>query len=59
MSLSCIHGGKECDGCMECQDKISFIHCDICGIEIHDVYYDINDDIICEECLDELYRKYI
>lgn len=34
-------------------------HCDICGSPISDYYYNINGDIICQDCLDEMYKEYI
>ena len=34
--------------------------CDCCGEPIQDLFcYEINDEIICEECLNEHYRKSI
>ena len=35
-----------------------FPHCDYCGNVIQDEhYFDINGDIVCEECLKENFRK--
>lgn len=32
--------------------------CEICGVTIQDDYYfEINDAIICEKCMNEQYRK--
>ena len=28
-------------------------HCEYCGEAIHERYYVINDEIICEECLEQ------
>ena len=32
-------------------------HCDYCGEAIYEHYYLINDEIVCEECLCENFRK--
>lgn len=33
--------------------------CDCCGYRVTDeTYYDINGEILCEECLNDKYRKY-
>lgn len=31
-------------------------HCDECGETIYDHYYRIEDDIVCKECLDIIFR---
>jgi formylmethanofuran dehydrogenase subunit E len=30
-------------------------HCEICGEPIHEKYYNINGEIICEDCLETNY----
>lgn len=30
--------------------------CDFCGRTVDDTYYNINGDIVCEDCLDEHFR---
>lgn len=59
MALTCVNGCKECDGCMECQANDSAMKCDVCGHEIYDIYYNMNDEVLCEECMKELYMKWI
>jgi formylmethanofuran dehydrogenase subunit E len=32
-------------------------HCDCCGEAIYEKYYEINDEIYCEECLEKLFGR--
>lgn len=49
MSLHCKYGG-ECDGCMDCYDDN--LYCQECENIINDSYYKIDDNIICENCIE-------
>jgi formylmethanofuran dehydrogenase subunit E len=33
--------------------------CAYCGEAIYEKYYEINEKIICEECLEDLYAQYV
>lgn len=55
MGLTCITGGRECDGCGLCLNQK--IICDRCEETITDYYYEIHGRILCKECIDDLYRK--
>ena len=52
MSMTCINGAKECDGCMECQDNKEYF-CPKCGEEVFDTVYVSDDGSIvgCEHCI--------
>lgn len=62
MSLTCVKGGRECDGCMGCQVEPEAIgKCDQCHDDIHedDDRYEMPDGaIIHEDCLREWAEKY-
>lgn len=34
-------------------------HCDYCGEPIHEKYYEIDGEIICEDCLDANFAKWV
>lgn len=34
-------------------------HCDHCGEAIYEYYYEINGEIVCEECLEINYKKWV
>lgn len=57
MAMICISGGKECDGCMACQDVDTEYYCEICNQPITDHYYEIRGIIYCGACMDDLFRK--
>ena len=57
MAMICVHGTRECDGCMCCQEQKTY--CDYCGELITDYCYEINGRNVCQECLDDLFRKEI
>lgn len=53
MAYTCILGRKrECDGCGKCQESV-IAHCDWCNSEISsgDVYYLLDNETICEDCI--------
>lgn len=39
--------------------EINEIECDQCGGLIDDVYYEIDGERICEDCLDDLYKRHL
>ena len=65
MSYKCIIGHKiECDGCGDCKriylNGIPIepqLTCDYCEnhIEENAIYYKINNEILCKDCLDDMY----
>jgi hypothetical protein len=59
MSFACINGG-ECSGCMKCRESKNHLFCDWCGKEIfHDErYYDMGDETVCEDCIDDCCKIY-
>lgn len=63
MGSSCIYNNQEeCDP-RDCNNKncsrSSFdkLKCCICDEIIEDVYYEINNNILCEECMNDIFRK--
>lgn len=52
MAMICIHGGKECDGCMECQNEDEY-YCPVCGDRVFEKVYVSNDGEVvgCENCI--------
>ena len=59
MAYMCIHGyGKECDGCMRCQEsENAFIgYCHGCGVDIYedDDFKRVVGTIYCVECAEHL-----
>jgi formylmethanofuran dehydrogenase subunit E len=34
-------------------------HCDYCGEPIYECYYDIDGDIVCKDCLDDNFKKWV
>lgn len=59
MAGVCKSGAKECDGCMSCQSK-KVDDCQVCGHEIceGEDYYDVNGDIVCDNCNLEYMRQF-
>lgn len=54
MAMACIHGNRECDGCMMCQAEPKQIGvCAECGDPIYDgeCRYEIQDELIHGDCL--------
>lgn len=41
----------------QAQWEKSLPKCDVCGEPIQDYYYEIDGEIICQECLDDNFRK--
>lgn len=59
MAMVCIDGVSECTGCMQCYEAPKPVKwCCECGRAIYelDTYYDIFEDIYCEDCGDS-FRK--
>lgn len=55
MAYPCIkYGGKECDGCGDCQQDNEY-YCPVCGELVEEkVYVDNNGEIVgCENCVTE------
>jgi formylmethanofuran dehydrogenase subunit E len=40
----------------QAREEARLPHCDYCEEAIYDTYYSINGEIICEECLENLFR---
>ena len=57
-SCNCMggNGSFDCDNCRNTGDCEKTVVCDICGNEVYDDFYEINDSDICEDCLD-CYRR--
>lgn len=57
MALTCITGGKECDGCGNCKQEDIF-NCPVCGKELTDwdeLYTNIHSDVVgCEYCVEKI-----
>ena len=57
MAYTCILGHRcECNGCGKCQyQEQPIVHCSWCDEEIHmgEVYYSINNEMICEDCIED------
>lgn len=34
-------------------------HCEYCGEAIHEKYYEIDDEIICEDCLEAHFARWV
>ena len=61
MAMICKSGARECDGCMSCQPEPEIIgECAACGDLIYacDDVYDIEGDLVHEECLFDWAEKY-
>lgn len=61
MGMICINGARECNGCMAChKDPTPIGECVVCGdgITICDDYYDIDGDLIHDDCLHEWAKQY-
>ena len=58
MSYPCIHNySKECDSCGCCKEfGEKDLICDICGEIITEDYYKINDKLVCNICINEVYK---
>lgn len=59
MSYRCVDGHGICEHCGNCQEEKEVLRCDYCGeeIEFEDYYYDFGNEIACEDCVIEEYRK--
>lgn len=60
MSYPCIlNQNKECIGCGDCEMHPKFL-CDQCDKPIYegDLYYEIDNEVICEECTKDKYGNY-
>ena len=62
MSIACVKGGSLCDGCGACQGEAEVIgKCEHCGDDIYasEDYYEIEGEIIHEDCLREWAEKFL
>lgn len=62
MAYKCLYTNKkECDGCMDCRNikNKGQLKCDICyvPIEENELYYEIKNDILCKECVNDIYGR--
>jgi hypothetical protein len=59
MSFACINGG-ECTGCMKCRESKTHLFCDWCNCEIFqgECYFEIDDENVCESCMDDCRKFY-
>ncbi len=46
-----LNGSSECDGCMQCMQLDSRLHCELCGGAIDGEYYDLDGIVICPDCM--------
>ena len=54
--MICVYDNSaDCDGCMECKNVA--LHCELCGSTLTEEYYDIEDMLICPECISESHRR--
>lgn len=62
MALGCVHGSRECNGCMRCQyvKRYKVGNCEHCSDVIYkdDNYYDIDGEMVHYDCLREWARKF-
>lgn len=61
MAMICETLGRECDGCMSCKKEAEVVGiCESCRKEIHarEYYYDIEGDLLHEDCLLDWAWKY-
>ena len=61
MAMICVSGGRECDGCMACKASNAVGICEGCGMRIYEFedYYDINGELVHEECLLDWAAQYV
>ena len=61
MALTCVSGGRECDGCQDCFPEPPVIGtCEACRAEIHagEDHYNIEGDLLHDDCLLDWAWKY-
>lgn len=60
MSLTCVRGGMECNGCLCCQVEPEPIGKCWCGDQIHadESYYEIEGVLLHEDCLRDWAKQY-
>lgn len=59
MAYRCVYNENlECDGCMKCKPEPKLL-CECCEEPIADYYYDIGGEILCKDCMEDMYRKEI
>lgn len=61
MAMTCVTLGHECDGCMNCEKEAEVVGtCEACREEIREdeTYYDIEGDLLHEDCLLDWAWKY-
>lgn len=62
MAMICKSGARECDGCMACHtDPEPIGRCAVCKEPIYadEDRYDMDGDLLHEDCLAEWARKYL
>lgn len=63
MGYPCYYNyNKNCDACGYCQESNEHqVCCSECGraIEENEMYFEIDDDILCRECTEDIYGRYI
>lgn len=61
MAMTCMNGGKICDGCGKCGPQAKLVgYCAHCKEAVYDweERYDIGDELIHEDCLTGWAEKY-
>lgn len=41
----------------QCKKEEKYPHCDYCGEPIYDSYYYIDSEIICQDCLEDNFKR--
>lgn len=61
MGYPCIYNAfKDCDACGNCkkESQEDILVCENCEEVIQDYYYDINGEILCNDCMNKKYGKF-
>ncbi len=51
MARRCNGPNQDCDICTRSGDCNKYVECDVCGCELHEEFYEIDETHYCEECL--------
>lgn len=61
MAKSCngigCNGAWDCDNCRQTHDCDQRVTCDLCDGDCGDTWYEIDGDDICEDCLNNEYKR--
>ena len=59
MGYMYIYQNKDCDACGACEQQPIF-NCDQCDAPIYegDLYYEIDNEVYCEECVIDIFGAY-